>query len=408
MQRCLYQLLSVLLLLTLPSVAWAAGPIGGYYIEDRALTPALFDPTGINQFAISVAISDGIALVGASRELGSGNAHLYDSKTGALLHTLSPGNKSVSGFGRTVALEGKYAVVGSDQGSYVYDVNNYELLHVLPGSRAIDIDHGRVLIGGYGVYNLSSGERLTTLPLGGTSVALSGEFAIVGEIGSDSRLVPGSARVFDWKNERQLYDLTPSGMPNGSAFGVSVAADGNIVVVGAGGEPNGGSAYVFDLATGNALYRLEETGRIYQPSPSFGYAVTIHGDIAIVGAYRQTDYFPIGPAGQMELVIDYGAAYAFSVQNGEEIARFTTSGPRTGGWANYAFSLDYDGSQLIAGTLGWPKKAYITDFAIPEPTALVFLTTCVMIGLSQRKVMRESLVSRSANHSRWNSEEKHE
>ncbi len=288
-------------------------------------------------------------------------------------------------FGRTVALEGKYAVVGSEQANYVYDITNYKLLHVLPPSYDIDIDDGRILVGGFAVYDLLSGERLALLGKPATSAALSGDFAIVGDIGTDSRLIPGSARVFNWKDGQQLYDLTPSNMPVGSEFGISVALDGNIAVVGARKEPNyGGSAYVFDLKTGSLLHRLEEADRTYQPYWSFGYAVTIHGETAIVGAFRQTGFFPSGSTGQTEHDFEHGAAYAFSVQTGEEIARFTTSGPITDGFANYGFSLDYDGSQLIAGTVGWPKKAYITDFAIPEPDVFVMLSIAVIIYLSQR------------------------
>src|SRR6478672_170121 len=198
MQRSPYQSLSALLLLTLPCIAWAAGPIGGYYTEDRALTSPVPDPNGTSQYAISVSISDGVALVEAAQESVSGNAYLYDSKTGALLHALSPGNNSVSNFGRTVATDGKYAVVSSDQGSYVYDVNNYQLLHVLPRSHGLDVENGLALIGGSGVYDLASGQHLAQIGAGGTSAALSGDYAVIGYVGIDNH-DPGWAVVFDWK-----------------------------------------------------------------------------------------------------------------------------------------------------------------------------------------------------------------
>ncbi len=383
MNRKLSCSLLTALALAISSTSFSAGPIGGYYVEDLAVISPIPDPAEFGHFASSVAISNGIALVGESREVSQGNAHLYDSHSGALLHTLSPTNGSSSSFGRIVAMTGQYAVVGSDQATYVYNANNYELLHVLPWGTAVDVDDERVLIGGRGVYSLSSGERLAEIAAGGVSVALSGDFAVIGSLSPDSRTTPGAAFVFDSKTGHFLYNLAPDSMQDGAQFGISVAADNNVVVVGANRD-NGGSAYLFDLTTGQLLHRLEENSRIYQPSPSFGYSVAIHGDTAIVGAQRQTDYFPIDPAGQMQHVWERGAAFAFSVQSGQEFARFTTSGPHTGGLANYSFSLDYDGSQLIAGTIGWPKKAYITDFAIPEPTTLMILTTCVLIGFLQR------------------------
>jgi WD40 repeat protein len=395
MQRYLYQVHSALVLTTIRGITWAAGPVGGYYTEDRTLISPV---PGYTLFAVSVAISDGVALVGASRESVTGHAYLYDSKTGNLLHTLSPGNSSVSNFGRTIALEGNYAVVGSDQASYVYDVNTYELLHVLPRSSGIDIDNGRVFIGESGVYDLASGERLSPPLSGGTSVALSGDYAVVGWIGNDGH-DPGWARVFDWKSGRFLYNLTPAGMPAGANFGISMAAEGNIVVVGADRENTGGRAYLFDLTTGSPLYQLNATGLFDAYWRSFGIAVAMHNGVAIVGAHAQTVVFPDSPASQFSVIIDYGTAYAFSVQNGQEIARFTAAPHVTGGNTFYSFSLDYDGSQLIAGTMGWPEKAYITDFAIPEPTAIFMLTTCAMIALSRRppRCTRNNRVTRCRN-----------
>jgi hypothetical protein len=136
----------LLLCVLVPSVAESANLFGDFYAQNRTLTSPIPDPIGMNQFGIAVAIRDGVALVGAPRESVSGNAYLFGSHTGALLHTLSPTTQTVQNFGRTVALEDGYAVVGSEVASYVYDVNSYALLHMLPAANAIDIEDGRVIL----------------------------------------------------------------------------------------------------------------------------------------------------------------------------------------------------------------------------------------------------------------------
>ena len=386
-----------LLLALISAAAQSAPTLNGYFGDDLALDSPRFDSTGINQFAISVAIRDGVALVGEPTLSGLGSAHLYNSKTGELLHTLSPGHSTEwQRFGRTVALEEGYAVVGAGDGTYIYDVNTFELLHTfLPSinygrERAIDIDNGRILFasGAWNyVFDISSGKQLAAIASRSTSVALSGNLAIIGVIQDDKG--PGIARVYDWTTGQLIHDLTPNDMPVGANFGISVAADGNIVVVGAANEPTGnvGSAYIFDLTSGEELHRLEgsRTGLL----SSFGQSVAIDGDVAMVAAPRQSGVFFKTSPEFFRYDWDRGAVYAFSVTTGEELARFT-SPYVTGGEANFGFDIDYDGRQLIAGTAGWPKFAYVTDFVVPEPSLLAMLVGVVVVdlGRSRRKIRR--------------------
>ena len=115
----------------------------------------------------------------------------------------------------------------------------------------------------------------------GRSVALSGNYALVGAIGDDSS--KGAAYLFDARTGTQLRKLTASDGAASDQFGISVALSGNLALVGARGDDTStGSAYVFDVRTGSQLQKLVATDRL--PDDVFGFSVALSGNMAIVGA----------------------------------------------------------------------------------------------------------------------------
>lgn len=125
----------------------------------------------------------------------------------------------------------------------------------------------------------------------GTSVALSGDTAVVGALGDDSPAADaGSAYVFvrtgtTWTQQAKL---TASDQAANDRFGVSVAISGDTIVVGAGSDdsPNtdAGSAYVF-VRTGSTWAEQQKLVASDQaPFDDFGQSVAINGDTIIVGA----------------------------------------------------------------------------------------------------------------------------
>ena len=89
----------------------------------------------------------------------------------------------------------------------------------------------------------------------------------------------------------QLFKLTATDAAANDRFGNSIAISGNTVIVGAYQDDDGGSqsgsAYVFDVTTGNQLFKLTATDATV--SDLFGFSVAISGNTAIVGAYRDDD-----------------------------------------------------------------------------------------------------------------------
>jgi len=121
----------------------------------------------------------------------------------------------------------------------------------------------------------------------GSSVAVSGDFAVVGatdddDAGSNS----GSAYVFDrdhgGANEwGQVAKLSASDAAAGDRFGRSVAISGNTAVVGSGGV---GSAYVFERDQFDQWTEIKKLTGSGTPGGSFGGSVAISGDYVVVGA----------------------------------------------------------------------------------------------------------------------------
>ena len=89
----------------------------------------------------------------------------------------------------------------------------------------------------------------------GNSVGISGGTAIVGAVGDDYLgFATGTAYLFDVATGNQLFKLTASDAAADNQFGWSVGISGGVAIVGArfdddaGGQS--GSAYLFDVATG--------------------------------------------------------------------------------------------------------------------------------------------------------------
>ncbi len=122
------------------------------------------------------------------------------------------------------------------------------------------------------------------------SVAISGDTIVVGaDFDDDFGDESGSAYVFDRdsggsNNWGQVKKLLPSDGAPGHRFGIDVAIDGDIIVVGAFG---GDAAYVFHRNQGG-LNNWGEVKRLRASIPtdwgSFGTSVSVFGDLSVVGS----------------------------------------------------------------------------------------------------------------------------
>ena len=245
------------------------------------------DGSAYDNFGSSVAIGENTALIAATGDDNNGDArgsaYLFDTTTGNLLHKFTPPDGSRwDNFGRSVALSGNTALIGSynlsRRGSaYLFDTTTGNLLHKFTPPD------------GYG------------LDFFGWSVALSDHTAL---IGSHNHYASGSAYLFETTTGNLLQKLTPPEGSFGDGFGYSVALSNKTAVIGTPFEGDSrisamGSAYLFDTTTGNLLQKFTGDGYIWE---RFGYSVDIRDNTALIGSFRYEDRER-----------DSGSAYLFTI-----------------------------------------------------------------------------------------------
>lgn len=206
-------------------------------------------------YGATVATDGSLAIIGATADskggVNSGAAYIVDLSTGQQLFRLeSPDPERGAGFGTVVAIANGFAVVTRSPSwppsnpplenvVYVFDATTGQLLHQL------NPVHGGPEYG-FG------------------SVAISGTRILVGEVLRWGPVTPttpnGSVHVYDGATGQWLYDLVGPPVDEPDGFGGPLAADGDLVVVGAlktrFSFKMDGAAYVFDAVSGTLRTRL--------------------------------------------------------------------------------------------------------------------------------------------------------
>jgi hypothetical protein len=329
--------------------------------------PNAASTASLDNFGTAVAVSGEYAIVGvpyegARGETYSGYAYIYNVTTGALLHTINNpnafGNARFDYFGWSVAISDNYTIVGApeeyDAGgstsgkAYIFNVTTGALVYTLTNPNA---------------YSTSAGD------LFGTSVAISGNYAIVGATGEDdaSGIFSGKAYIYNVTTGALVHTLNnpnPYGTSTTDYFGNSVAISGNYAVVGAyqeddAGGTDSGKAYIFNVTTGALVHTLTNPNAYgTSVSDNFGESVAISGNYAIIGVSEEDD---AGGANS-------GKAYIYNVTTGALV--HTLTNPNVFGTsANDRFgeSVAISGNYAIAGATGEdeasaspaPGKAYV-------------------------------------------------
>ena len=290
------------------------------------------DASDDDRLGQAVAISGDVGIAGANRNddagSNSGSAYLFDVKTGSELFKLTASDPEAGDiFGHSVAISGNRAIVsafgsddaGSQSGSaYLFDVTTGSELFKLTASDA------------------------TSQDFFGHGIGISGNTAIVGSHGDDDAgSTSGSAYLFDVTTGSELFKLTASDGQAGDQFGYWTAISGNIAIVGAKYDDDlgtdSGSAYLFDVSTGNELMKL--TASDGSAGDYFGYAVAIDGNTAIVGAYRDDN-----------ISGDAGSVYVFDVVTGTELMKLTASDAAALDYFGYALGIS--GDTVVVGAYG--------------------------------------------------------
>jgi hypothetical protein len=363
------------------------------------LTPA--DPTAVNLFGLSVAVSGNVAIVGAhgDDDAGSfsGSAYLFDVTTGQQLRKLTASEAAAgAAFGRSVAIDGNIAIVGAPLHNgaagavYVFDVTTGQELFKLSSASGVfghsvaisgntavigapNDDHAGVGSGSAYLFDVTTGQQLTKLTasnasandLFGASVAISGNTALIGAPYDDQvSAKSGSAYVFNVATFQELAKFTTS---DAGAFGESVAISGNTALVGRSRSVECcgllGAAYLIDVPTGDELFKLTGSDPGLGNPDSFGLSVALSGNTAIVGASNHNQ--------------NAGSAYLFDVSTGTILTTLTASDAAVND--SFGYSVAIGDNFALVGSSGGPfgaadrfGAAYVFSI-VPEPTSLALL-----------------------------------
>jgi hypothetical protein len=261
---------------------------GAGWVEEAKLTAS--DSAASDFFGYWVAVSGDAVLVGSVGSDGAavdaGAAYLFRDNGAAWVEEAKLTAFDGTGadlFGRSVALAGSLAVVGAGQddpkgensgSAYVFRDNgaNWVVEAKLTASDGADFDAF------------------------GMSVALAGDTIIVGAFGDDDNGGnSGSAYIFrytgaSWVEETKL--TAPDGTEFDN-FGLSVAAAGDTVAIGAiGDDDNGtdsGSAYTFHYSGTDWVYGSKFVAANGADLDAFGVSIALADDMAVVGSWRDDD-----------------------------------------------------------------------------------------------------------------------
>jgi prepilin-type N-terminal cleavage/methylation domain-containing protein len=199
----------------------------------------------------------------------------------------------------------------------------------------------------------------------GYAVAVDGDTVVVGAHGDDDKgTYSGSAYVFvrtggTWTQQAKLV---PADGTEGDWFGVSVAVDGDTVVVGAYGDDDkgadSGSVYVFTRTGATWTQQaklLAADGAAYD---YFGYAVAVDADTVVVGARYDDDKGA-----------DSGSVYVFTRtgRTWTQQAKLTAADGTAGDYFGEAVAVDAD--TIVVGAY------YDDDKGDNSGSAYVFVRT---------------------------------
>jgi hypothetical protein len=356
---------SRVLLLALPLLLGARAGLAQEPPFDLAQTIRNPSPGAGAQFGYSVALVGQNVLVGAPFDdtagTDAGAAYLFDGATGKLLQTFqSPNAAAGDWFGIAVAAVGSNVLVGAlgddtearDAGAaFLFDGATGALLRTFRKPNPTEADW-----------------------FGGAVAAMGSNVLIGAPLDHASGKEAGAAYLFDGSTGNLLRTFQKKTPAEGDWFGVSLAAAGNRVLVGAMQDDtsgtDAGAVYLFDAGTGELLHAIPDYANA-EAGDWFGVAVAAVGDSFVAGA-------PLNDTGQK----DAGWCSVFDGATGDRLKSLPNPVAMAGD--NFGRSLAVMGEMVLVGAPGtkvlgpggvvWPMGSNaggLASDAIRNPTRTV-------------------------------------
>ncbi len=327
------------------------------------------DRRAADNFGYSVSISDDYAIVGAYNEdedSGGGNtlnaagsAYIFYNNAGVweqVNKIVASDRESADEFGKSVSISGDYAIVGAHNEDE--DAGGGNTL-IAAGSSYIFYNNAGTWVQ---VNKIVASDRESADEFG-TSVSISGDYAIVGApfenedaSGGNSISNSGSAYVF-YNNSgtwEQVDKIVASDRASSDYFGFSVSISGDYAIIGAyqedhdvsGANPEygAGSAYMFynNSGTWGQVQKIVASDRY--GTDYFGFSVSISGDYAIVGAFSEDE-----DANGENSLSGAGSAYMFYRNAGTWVQTEKIVATDRGASDSFGYSVSIDGFTAIVG-----------------------------------------------------------
>ena len=270
------KIVGVVVWLLLMIIVGCPSPTSSFTAGSASIIGRIFanDSDAKDQFGRPVSMDGNTVIVGAHGD-GSGSAYIFVHNGADWIQQAKINATDGDNFGVSADISGDTAIVGSyrysfSRGSaYVFsrDGTNWAQQAKLTASDGASSDEF------------------------GISVAIDGDIAIVGSWEHNN--YSGAAYVFirDGTNWTEKQKLIPSDGEMGAKFGVSVAIDSNIAIIGALEDGNGleGSAYIFHYDSTNSIWKQQTKLSPNDLTGHFGVSVAIDGGTVLVGAELDDD-----------------------------------------------------------------------------------------------------------------------
>ena len=241
-------------------------------------------------------------------------------------------------FGYSVAMDGDTAVIGAYRDTYDAG-SDFGSVYVFTRSGGTWTQQAKL--------NATDG---ATNDFFGISVAVDGDTVVIGAYHDDDRGTDsGSVYVFTRSGTTwtQQAKLNASDGAAGDMFGYSVSVDGDTVVIGAWGDDYGagtdsGSAYVFTRSGTTWMQQAKlNANDVAAYNAYFGYSVLVDGDTAVIGApYDYGSYS--------------GSAYVFTRNGATWTQQAKLNATDGAGFDNFGISVAVNGDTAVIG-------AYLDD-----------------------------------------------
>lgn len=356
-------------------------------------TMLAFDGEPLQYFGFSVAADGGLTIAGAPgqdyNDVHDNDGAYVFSSSGAHVRKYREVGWEGDSYGRSVAMQGDLVYVGAPPHGWNYGFGDYGHVWIYDMTDVMiprllelpDQEHAK----GYGHALDVAGDRLVVAaPLYNPQDFI-------------AQYDWGAAYIYDDKGSMLIAKVTPSDAPDEyNDFGRDVATDGDVVLVGAtiadGAADESGAVYVYDADSGVELHKLVASdGETFD---AFGIAVAVENSVAVVGALSDTHdgvykcgsvyvfdtgtgqqimkLVPadssinqafgrsvaisdgkviIGASGDSELGIGAGAAYVFDLSTGQELMKLTKPCGVGGAGDAFGFSVAADGDSYVVGAL---------------------------------------------------------